>query len=317
MHSFYRTAVCAISALALCLAALPACSGEESGETAKAPAGDGPATVETVDLDAVVEKARNSVERMRLTLSAGRDTKIEILGARPGEIPGIVMLEVRVTVEGRTAKRIVPVTPDLKYVIAGAILPLGKIPRQRVLLENVETTGAAARGNPDAEITIVEYSDFQCPYCKAMQPILQRLLREYEGKLRVVFKHYPLRIHDWAWDGSLMAECARKQNPELFWKLHDYYYSGTKGISRDNVLPLTQEVLSGEEIDMKAFTKCYLDEEFGDYVRKNLDEGRSIGVRGTPVFLVNDVYLSGGLPYEMLNAVILEELGEDWLDEGE
>lgn len=317
MHWFYRTPVCAISVLVLCLAMLPACSGEESGERAKAPAGDGQATVETVDMDAVVEKARNSVERLRLTLAAGRDTKIEILGASPGQIPGIVVLDVRVTREGRTAKRLVPVTPDLKYVIAGAILPLGKIPRQRVLLENVDTTNAAARGSADAEITIVEYSDFQCPYCRAMQPLLARALREYEGKLRLVYKHFPLRIHEWAWDGSLMAECARKQNSKLFWKLHDYYYSESEKITRDNVLSMTQEALGGEEIDIKAFTKCYLDEEFGDYVRKSIDEGRSIGVAGTPVFLVNDVFLSGAFAYEILNAVILEELGEDWLDEGE
>jgi protein-disulfide isomerase len=244
-------------------------------------------------------------------MGASRETRIEILGAEPSLMPGLVDLKMGVSREGRTAVRRVTATPDLKYVIRGAVLPLGKIPRVRVEMENVALEGVPTRGKPEAPVTLVEYADFQCAFCRGVQPQIDRVLRDYEGKVKVVFKHFPLPSHAWATDSALLSECARRQKPELFWKLHDYYFKNSGEISRENILEMTQKVLEGEEIDRSAFNKCYLDRDTAEQVRADLNEGKVVGVRGTPAFLINDIFISGSVPYEILNAIIREELGED------
>ncbi|MDP3939900.1 MAG: thioredoxin domain-containing protein [Deltaproteobacteria bacterium] len=292
---------------ALALAPLAACSpAKEAG----VPATESAAPSAEADLDAVVKKAEEEIEKVRLTMGASRETKIEVVGAAPTGVPGLVELKLRVTREGRSAVRRLPVTPDMKFAVAGSILPLGIIPRMRVDLDNVKLTDVPVRGNADAEVTIVEYSDFQCPYCRASQPAIDQILREYEGRVKLVYKHYPLKIHDWAMDSSLLAECARVQKPELFWKLHDFYYTQSTVINQTNVFEKSREQVKDEGIDMDAFNKCYLEAEQTEAILANVDEGKTIGVRGTPAFLVNDVFMSGTLTYEITNAIILEELGE-------
>jgi protein-disulfide isomerase len=316
MHPRFRNVLGALAILSLALAPLAACSpAKEGGNTAP---GGAPGTAASepaapaggIDVDAVVKKAQGDTEKIRLTMAASRETKIEVVGGKPGAIPGTVDLKIRVSREGRTAIRRLPVTADLKYAIVGAVLEIGRIPRLRVDLENVNLKDVPVRGNPNAPVTVVEYGDFQCPFCRASQPNIDRLLKEYDGKVKLVFKHYPLQMHEWAMDAALLSECARRQKPALFWKLHDYYYDPSTKLRRANILELTQAKIKGEGIDMDAFNKCYLDHEPLERIQKEIDEGKTIGVRGTPAFLINDVFLSGAIPYGILNAITLEELGQ-------
>ena len=312
MHPRYTHFAAALPLLALLLAPLAACSpGDEPSapdQATEAPAAATPAGA-GVDLDAVLEQAKGMTEKIRLTMAAARETKIEVIGAEPGPLPGLVDLKLRVTREGRSAIRRVTVTADLKTAVVGEFVSLGSIPRMRVEMENVDLADVPSRGNPEAEVTIVEYSDFQCPFCRAVNPLIEKLQREHEGRIRVVYKHYPLKIHDWAMDASILAECARKQKSEVFWDLHDYYYESAKDISRENILSLTQERVKDQGIAMDAFNKCYLEQEPAEDIQADIDEGKSVGVRGTPAFLINDVFASGALAYDILNAIVLEELG--------
>lgn len=297
----WRT-VAAPSLTVLALLVVPACSKQE------ATSGDKIAQVSQAEVAKTVELAKKNVEKLRFNMMASPETKIEVLDARPSEIAGLVELKLRVSKEDRTAIRRVPVTTDLRYLIIGKVTRLGEIPRLRVETENLHLKDAPVRGNPSAPITIVEYADFQCAFCRAMEPQVQRALNEYEGRVKVVFRHYPLRGHSWAFDAALLSECARRQKPELFWNLHDFYYSAT-GITRDNILAKTQEQLKPQKMDIDKLNKCYLEQETAPIIKQALDEGKSIGVRGTPAFVVNDVFMSGSKPYEVLNAIILEELG--------
>jgi protein-disulfide isomerase len=303
--------------LTICLAALvmiasPSCSKEDRAQEPQGTAGS------QIDVERVVELAKENVEKLRLSIPAARETQLEILGARPSPVTGLVELDVRVSREGRTAVRRLLISPDLKFVVRGLVVPVGKVPRVRIVMENVTLEGAATRGKADAPVTIVEYSDFQCPFCRQSQPMLERALREYEGKVKLVFKHLPLRGHAWALDAALLSECVRLQDPgpEVFWRLHDFYFDSGTALRQNTILEATVDFLKGEEIDGAKLTKCYQDQETADRVRQDMDESRVIGVKGTPAFLVNDVLLSGALAYDVLNAVIMEELGHDWLEDG-
>jgi len=301
MKSRFWRMVAGPSLAVLALLVLPACSKQEETPDGKM------AQAGRADMAETIELAKKNIDKFRFSMQASPETKIEVLDARPSRIPGLAELKLRVTKEDRSAIRRVSVTTDLKYVIRGEILPLGEVPRLRVDRENLHLKDAPVRGNPSAPITIVEYADFQCAYCRAMDPVVQRALHEYEGRVKVVFRHYPLRSHVWALDAALLSECARRQKPELFWKLHDFYYQ-TGDITLDNILAKTQENLKPAKIDVDKFNKCYLERQPEPVVTASLAEGKSIGVRGTPAFLVNDVFLSGAQPYELLNAIILEEL---------
>jgi protein-disulfide isomerase len=305
MQQLFRNPLPGLALAALSLLVLAGCPDRKEAATSQGKV--------AVDVSKTVEIAKQNIPKIRLTMAASRETRIEILGAEPSLIPGLVDLKMRVTREGRKAIRKVTVTPDLKYVIRGLVLPLGKIPRMRVEMENVALKGFPTRGNPDAPVTIVEYADFQCVFCRAVEPQVDRLLRDYKGKVKLVFKHFPVPAHAWAFDAALLSECARRQKPEAFWKLHDYYFANSGKISQENVLEMTQKALEGEGIKMDVFNKCYVDRDPEKQVLADVDEGKVIGVRGTPAFLFNDVFVSGMLPYEVLDAVVREELGEDWL----
>jgi len=302
MPSLFANSAAAILLALLTLLSVSGCSKQQDQQ-------DVEKTAAQPDVSRTIALAKQNLSKLRLNLGAPQETEIEFLGVRPSPVPGIVELKLRVTRDDRTAIRIVNVTPDLKYVLSGIIVPLGRVPRLRVQRENIDLKNAASRGKSDAPVTIVEYADFQCAFCRAAQESLDRALREYEGKVRLVFKHYPLKSHPWAADAALLSECTRRQKAEAFWKLHDFYFENSGGMTRDNILEKTQEVLKGEGIDVVKLNKCYLEQEMGPVLKKSLDEGKSIGVRGTPAFVVNDVFLSGAIPYPILNAIILEELG--------
>jgi len=299
MPSLFSNCAVAISIALLTFLPLLGCSKQQDEEK----------TAAQPDVSRTIDLAKQNATKLRLNLGASPETKIEFLGARPSAVPGIVDLKLRVSREDRTAIRTVSVTSDMKYVLSGILVPLGQVPRRRVLMENIDLKNVPSRGRPDAPVTIVEYADFQCLYCRASQETMDRALREYEGKVRLVFKQYPLSSHPWGAKTALLSECARRQKPEVFWKLHDFYFNQAKGFDVDTILQQTQEVLKNDGLDVEKLNKCYLEEEAGPSIKKSLDEGKSIGVRGTPAFLVNDVFLTGALPYPVLNAIILEELG--------
>ncbi len=273
------------------------------------------APLSQAEADKIVALAKQKLDRLRFNIMISSQTRVEVVGAKPTPVPGIVDLNLRVTLGDRTALRHVLVTSDLQHVIIGQMFRLGEIPRPRVDLSNVDLKDAPVKGDPKAPVTIVEYSDFQCPYCRVSQETVNKLLLEYDGKVKVVYRHYPLPSHAWAGDAALLSECARRQKPELFWKLHDFYYAAPRTMTRDNILAATQAQVKADGIDLDRLNKCYLEKEAAPAVKKSMDEGHSIGVRGTPVFLVNDVFLSGSASYPIMNAIILEELGRDWTKE--
>ncbi len=308
----FRSRIALVLALGAALFAQACSDQSKKAEGTREDGSQASTAVSPADLDRTVALAKEKVGTLRFNLSVSRETKIEVLGAKPSRLPGLVDLRLRVTRDDRSAFRHVLVTPDLRYVMLGMVLRLGEIPRMRVDVDNLELKDAPVRGDVNAPVTIVEYSDFQCPYCRASQEAISQLLQEYEGKVKLVYRHYPLSIHPWAGDAAILSECARVQKPALFWKLHDYYYGSTQRLSRENILAKTQEQIAGDGIDKDRFNKCYLEQETAPVIKQGLNEGRSLGIRGTPSFVVNDVFISGRQPYEVLSAIVLEELGHDW-----
>lgn len=181
--------------------------------------------------------------------------------------------------------------------------------RQETLASIV--SGEPLRGNPDAPVTIVEYSDFQCPYCARGFQTMEQVLEKYPEDVKFVFQHFPLtQIHPWAKPAAVAAECAANQSDEAFWTLHDAYFDNQGELSVGNVVERSKEFLADSGIDLAQFEACAGDESSEAYqaaqaeVEAELAQGQELGVSGTPGFFVNGEFLNGAQPMSAFEPLI-------------
>jgi protein-disulfide isomerase len=183
-----------------------------------------------------------------------------------------------------------------------------KGPAIRVALEapriNVKVSASdPALGSASAPITLIEFSDYQCPYCGRVEPTLKRLRAAYGDKIRFVWKDYPLtQIHPQAFKAGEAAHCAGDQGK--YWELHDVLFSKQSELQIDDLKRYALTL--GLKAD--AFNQCLDTSKYGERVRDGVSEGGQVGVNSTPTIFVNGRRLSGAQPYEVFAAIIDEEL---------
>jgi len=174
-----------------------------------------------------------------------------------------------------------------------------------VLRADVPITGSAVRGSEKAKVTIVKFEDFQCPYCKTVQPTFNELLKRYDGKIRVVHKDLPLdAIHPQARPAAEAARCAGEQGK--FWDYHDKLYTNGSKLTAEELKSAAKEV----GLDTDGFEKCFASGKYKGAVQKDLLDGAQLGLNGTPAFFINGRELTGAQPLEAFAAIIDEELGQ-------
>ena len=157
-------------------------------------------------------------------------------------------------------------------------------------------------GPVDAPITIVEFTDYQCPYCQAAQQYVDRVMEAYKGRVRLVYQEFPLDFHAQAKPAGRAARCAGEQGK--FWEMHTGLLR-TPGTFDDADL---QSRAMGLGIDPKAFSSCIASNRYDRVIQKAVDNGRSVGVTGTPTFFLNGRSFSGAQPFEAFERIIEEEL---------
>lgn len=167
----------------------------------------------------------------------------------------------------------------------------------------VDIGNSPSKGPADAPITIVEFADFQCPYCATAQPIVEEVLKQYKGKVRFVFKNYPLvQIHPEAIPAAIAAECANKQ--DKYWKMHDSLFENHKKLGEETYIKIAQSI----GLKMDDFNKCRKDQSTQDKINAEMEYGQSLGINATPAFYINGVQLMGSLPKAEFEKVINSEL---------
>jgi len=160
-------------------------------------------------------------------------------------------------------------------------------------------------GSPDAPVEIIEFSDFQCPYCSRAAPTVKQILDEYGDDVTFVYRDFPLEsIHPMAMPSALAAECVREQGgDEAYFEYHDKLFANQQFLSNENLKQWAQE--QGFDIDSCLDSQKYLDE-----VKKDLSDGQAAGGKGTPYFVINGVPVSGAVPFENFKQVIDAELNK-------
>lgn len=173
----------------------------------------------------------------------------------------------------------------------------------------ISAKDAPTRGPADAAVTIVEYADFECPFCSRAAETMTRVLTAYNGKVKLIFKNFPLaRIHPWAEQQAVAAACAFDQDPDAFWKLHDYFYSNQREFDASNVKSKAQVELRGTKVNLDTWSDCFDNEKTLDKIRADQAEGAAVGVTGTPHFIINGHVVTGAQPLDRFKAVIDDEL---------
>ena len=198
---------------------------------------------------------------------------------------------------------------DGRYVVFGDVEDITVNPAAKVMakinLEDLEW-----KGPDDAPVTIIEYSDFQCPFCaKGYKIIEEEVLPAYEGKVRFTYKHLPLGFHKWAEPASVAMECARRQDPAAAWRIYDEMFAQQRAVNEANVKEKSIE-FAGEGIDAEKFNTCYDNNETLELVRAQTAEARSLGITGTPSFVVNGQIVKGAQPAAKFKAIIDGELAD-------
>jgi protein-disulfide isomerase len=173
-------------------------------------------------------------------------------------------------------------------------------------LVDVSVDDDPAWGPVDASVVIVEFSDFQCPYCERFhRETYPRLRAAYEGKIRFVFRDLPLtQIHPDAMLAALAAECANEQ--DAFWDYHDVLFANQDDLSRDALGRYAGEL----ELDMTRFNTCLDSERYQDEVSADMQDAAGYGIQGTPTFFINGRPLVGSQPFEVFAAAIDKALAE-------
>lgn len=162
-------------------------------------------------------------------------------------------------------------------------------------------------GDEDAPVTIIEFSDYQCPFCaKFYTDSLQQIKKDYveTGKVKVIYRDFPLSFHPEATPSAIAAECAGEQGE--YYAFHDGLFENQGRLGADLYAELAKDI----GLDMSKFNTCLKDPKMAAEVQKDFKDGQASGVTGTPAFFVNGVKVSGAQPYSVFKQIIDAELAK-------
>jgi protein-disulfide isomerase len=162
----------------------------------------------------------------------------------------------------------------------------------------VDLNNAPTLGPDTAPVTIVEFSDFQCPFCGRVEPTLKQLLKDNSGKLRLAFRNNPLPFHQNAASAAKASMAAKDQGK--YWQMHDALFDNQKDLSEDAIRKIAKDV----GLNMAKFEKDWKSNKYDESIAKDMDFARSNGASGTPSFFINGVLLTGAQPIQSFQQLI-------------
>ena len=264
--------------------------------------GGGPTASDEAVSQRVVDYFQKTVTTPGLSFKV---TKVE-----DAEIPGWRKGSLEVSLGQQTQNVGFYVSRDGKYLFRGDAVDLTIDPLQQVM-NKMDLKNQPERGPKDAKVTIVEYSDFECPFCARVYTTLeQQVLKDYGDKVRFIYKNFPLSsIHPWAEDGAVASECGFQQGNDQFWAMYNGLFSKQGEITKDNLRDKVTEIAQGAGMDVAKFQECFDGKKTLDAVKADQSEGTALGVNSTPTFFVNGRRLSGAQTPENFKQLIDQSLG--------
>ncbi len=261
------------------------------------------------------------IERqVRATYSIPASVKITVGPLRPSDFPNYDALTI--FMEGGEKKQTYEflLSKDGKTLARMTKLDLTKDPYAETM-KKIDLAGRPIRGSKDAKVVVVNYDDFQCPFCSRMhQTLFPEMLKEYGDRVQFVYKDYPLsEIHPWATHAAVDANCLAAQNNDAYWDFADHIHANQREIGsekgRDGQFAaldrLTIEQGQKHNLDLAKLQSC-VKAQNEDTIKASIHEGDGVGVTATPTLFINGQEMDGALPIEELRAALdraLEQAG--------
>jgi protein-disulfide isomerase len=244
---------------------------------------------------------------MKRTLGYDPSIRWVIHDIRPSVIPGVA--DVLVSINKQAAQHIYMST-DTQNAIIGEIIPFGPNPFVPARTK-LQAADGPAKGPQTSVITMVEFSDLECPHCKAAHPILEKLLLEFP-QVRYVFQHFPLSasLHPWAMKAAEYADCAGRGNDAAFWKYLDTIFENQGSIVDSTADDKLKEFAGTLGLDSRKIAACAALPQTEARIRKSLELGESLEVTQTPTVFINGrrVLSIASIPYEQLKNLVQFEI---------
>lgn len=227
----------------------------------------------------------------------------------PTDAPGVA--HVIATIGSQQRPVHLYVLPGGKFAVAGEYLPFGPDPFAAVRTILAATARGVARGPATAVVTLVEFSDLQCPFCRSAQPVIERLVAETPD-VRLVFQPFPLPMHQWAVKAAAYAECVEKQKPGSFWGFVNGVYDDQANISDQNFDTKLAAIATAAGVDVGQVASCADSPEIHLRIQQSMELGKSVGVNSTPTLFINGRRIAGiaDMPYAQLKAMVEFEVAE-------
>jgi protein-disulfide isomerase len=196
------------------------------------------------------------------------------------------------------------VSADGEHAVVGDIIPFGAHPFAADFKKLKKGIDGPARGPVDAVVTLVEFSDLQCPHCKEAQPTIEKLLSE-EKNVRLVFQNFPLPMHNWAAKAAAYADCVGRASNPAFWKFIQGTYDAQADITESNADDKLNAIADAAGVKSADIAVCAAKSETVGRVERSVELGRSLNVTSTPSLFINGRLVSvGSVPYDSLKNLV-------------
>jgi protein-disulfide isomerase len=229
----------------------------------------------------------------------------KVIEIRPAAAEGLAEVLIQLSsAQGKQGSKLY-VTADGKHAIAGDLIPFGAKPFEDARETLAKKVFGPSIGPSAAPVSIVEFSDLQCPFCKQAQPTIDKLLSE-EKDARLTFQNFPLPMHDWAAKGAQYADCVARKSPEAFWTFVHATFDQQSDITPENADEKLTANAEKAGVKGKEIASCAASAETAGRVQRSIQLGTEVEVTGTPTLYINGRRISNvtGVPYEVLKQLV-------------
>ncbi|MGC2193258.1 MAG: thioredoxin domain-containing protein [Terriglobales bacterium] len=237
----------------------------------------------------------------------GYDSSVtwKIASIKPSIAEGLAEVNVVLSNSQGQSATTLYVTPDGKHALTGDIMPFGDKPYAAAKEALLKGINGPARGPDKSPITIVEFSDLQCPHCKDAQPIIDKLLTE-EPNARFVFQNFPLPMHNWAAKAANYADCVGRSSKDAFWKFVQGTFDEQTNITESNADEKLTAIAGAAGLKGADMAACAAKPDTKTRVDQSVALGQSVGVTGTPTLFINGRRIGNvvGLPPDVLKGLV-------------
>jgi len=224
-------------------------------------------------------------------------------------LPGFSEMTVHLSYQGQTKEEHYLISQNGRNIVKGEVYDISKSPFQSNL-DQIKLDGQPSYGKPGAPVTIVVYGDFECPVCKVEADVMRKnLVQNFPDKVQVYFKDFPLEsIHPWARAASDVGRCIYKQDPQTFWKFHDWIYENQEGVTPDTLNSKVMTWAGTAGVDSIQLGRCVDGKVSDKEVAQNIAEAHSLGLSATPTVYINGRKFEGAIEWPIMQQLVQLEI---------